>query len=120
MDGRHYKIVFEGETFIVPDHALDGYKGCEVVDVIDHLPEDNVFAMVSPEHLSSVHLQKAIEAVLILSGYDLPCSLLADEARETGADLQVLAASVHEKRRAQRDFEVARRKAKTEERKQGQ
>ncbi len=113
MSDKHFKIVFEGETFIVPETALAGYAGCEIVAAMDAAPEDDVFAMVSPEHLSTIHLQKGIEAVLLLSGYDLPCSLLADEAKETGVDLHVLAARVHEKRRTQRDFEIARRKAKT-------
>lgn len=113
MAEKHYKIAFEGETLIVAEAGLPGYAGCQVLEEMDGPPQDNVFALASPEHLSSVHLQKALEAVLVLSGYKLSCGLLAEEATATGVELQSLAMQVHEKRRAERDFEVGRRLAKT-------
>lgn len=109
------KIIYEGEMRIVPQAQLAGYKGCEVLGRCeDGEEQDDVFALVSGEHLSSVHLQKAIEAVMVLSGYHLPAGLLAEEAETIGVPVAELAAQVHAHRRAQRDFEIERRACKSD------
>lgn len=106
------EISYQGERIIIPDTMLGGYEGCVVIAEHEELPEDDIYLQVSPEHLSSVHLQKALEAVMILSGYNLWAGLLADEAEATGTDLKKLAKQVQEKRRAERDFECERRSRK--------
>jgi len=107
------KIIYEGETLFVEEAQIEGYAGCEVIGPAgDDELADCPYRMVSAEHIRSVHLQKAIEATLILSGYDLSAGLLAEEAAALGLDLTDLAATVRGKRRAECDFEVARRSAK--------
>lgn len=103
-------IIFEGERIIINPDQLEGYPGCEVVG--EAAPDDiadDPYALVSPEHLASVHLQKAIEATLILSGYDLPAGLLAAEAQARGIDVLELAEQVRGHREPERNFEVERR-----------
>lgn len=109
----YIEIIYDGEKLIVHEDSLAGYEPHEVVCRHEDMPCDDIYAMVSHEHLALVHLQKGIEAVLILSGYDLPASLLAEEAQATGQNLRDLAEKVQANRRAVRDYEVARRVAKT-------
>lgn len=103
------EIIYQGERIIVPEELLPGYEGCELVGSHDELPEDNLFGMTSREHLASVHAQKAIESVLILSGYNLTCGLLFEEAQALEIDLNELAQKVQAHRAAEREFETQRR-----------
>lgn len=104
------KVIFEGETLIIHPDQVEAYAGCEVLG--EAAPEDiadDPYAMVSREHLASVHIQKAIEATLILSGYDLSAGLLAEEAAAAGVDIKTLAERVRNHRRPEREFEAERR-----------
>lgn len=108
-------IIFQGERLIIHPDQVDAYPGCEVLG--EASPEDIAdcpFKMVSREHLASVHIQKAIEATLILSGYDLPAGLLAAEAAAVGIDVHDLAQAVRGHREPEREYEVERRVRKTE------
>jgi len=103
------EIIYQGERLIVNSENLAGYQPCEIVGDHEELPEDNLFGMTSREHLASVHTQKVIESVLILSGYNLTCGLLYEEAQALGIDLVELAEKVQENRAAEREFEIQRR-----------
>ncbi|WP_379921743.1 hypothetical protein [Erythrobacter sp. R86502] len=109
------EIIYQGERIILPEDLLPGYEGAEIVGSHDELPEDNLFGMTSQEHLASVHAQKAIEAVLILSGYNLTCGLLYEEAQALELDLKELAERVQANRAAEREFETQRRLYKAKE-----
>jgi len=107
------EIIYEGEILFVEEDQLAGYSGCKVIATHDEKPPQDIYLLASREHLASVHLQKALEASLILSGYTLVEGLLAAEAKELGIDLQELALRVKDKRTKEVEFEVARRAAKT-------
>jgi hypothetical protein len=102
------EIIFEGERVFV-EGSLEGYAGCEIIAQHSAMPEDDVYLMVSPEHIASVHRQKAVEAALVMSGYTLTHGLLAEEADALGINITDLAERVLENRKEERDFEVARR-----------
>lgn len=113
------KILFEGEHIIIPEEQLPGYGGAEVLGPVDEEEvNDCPYKMVSPEHLASVHIQKAIEATLVLSGYNLTVGLLVDEAVAVGMDIADLAQLVLANRASERAFEVERRARKVTERKE--
>ena len=104
------RVIYEGENLIISEDQLDGYKGCEVLGkATEEDIADCPYKMVSREHLLSVHLQKALEATLVLSGYNLTVGLLAEEASANKIPLKELAQIVLDKRKAEREFEVARR-----------
>lgn len=63
-------------------------------------------------HIDQAHAQKAIEAVLILSGITLKHGLLAEEAEATGMEVSVIAERVHAHGEAFRAAEIERRKLK--------
>ena len=70
--------------------------------------------MVVPAgHIDMVHILKVIEAELILAGYDLPMSILAQEALATGVTTESLAALVIEKASTMIGTEIDRRVKKT-------
>lgn len=66
-----------------------------------------------PRAVERAHAQKAIEAVLILSGVELKAGLLFAEADALGLDLRELAATVEAKARQATEAEIARRVAKS-------
>ena len=104
------KINFEGESLLIHEDQLGGYQGCEVLgEALDEDIADCPFSMVGRNHLNSVHIQKALEATFILSGYELTAGLLAEEARALGISLQELAQTVRNHRVPEREFEVERR-----------
>lgn len=103
------EINYQGERLIIDESMTDGYEGCEIIARHEELPEDNLFGMTSREHLASVHAQKAIESVLILSGYNLTCGLLFEEAQALDIDINELAQKVQDNRVAEREFEIGRR-----------
>ena len=105
----HVEIIYQGERLFIGEAQIEGYAGCEIVARHAAMPADDIHAQVSPEHLGSVHLQKAIEAVLILSGHQLSAGLLAEEAEALGIGIEDLARQVLAHRRAERDYEIARR-----------
>jgi hypothetical protein len=116
------KILYQGEQIIIHPDQLDGYAGCEVLGSATEADvADDPALLVPPEHIASVHLQKAVEASLILSGVTLTHGLLAAEAEALGIKIEDLAEQVAAKREQERELEVARRlaKAKIEERKHG-
>ena len=103
------EINYQGERIIINEDSRDGYEGCEIIARHDALPADNPFGMTSREHLASVHAQKAIESVLIMSGYNLTCGLLFEEAQVLDIDINELAQRVQDNRQAEREFEIGRR-----------
>lgn len=103
------EIKYEGEIIFVNKEQLVGYAGCEVLSEVEELPEDNLFGMVSPEHLASVHAQKAVEAVLILSGYKLTCGILFAESEALDVPIEEIAKQVHLHRQSETEFEAGRR-----------
>ena len=58
------------------------------------------------------HIQKAVEAQLILAGIDLPLSLVAAEAAATDVAIKDLAAAIVERQAQTNTIELARRIAK--------
>ncbi|MFA6219583.1 MAG: hypothetical protein WC692_07360 [Erythrobacter sp.] len=115
------KIIFQGETLIINADQIEGYAGCAVIgECAQDEIADDIYAMVSPEHLRAIHAQKAVEAVLILSGIDLPAGILSEEAEAVGIDLKLLAHQVHAKCAAEREFEIARRRRKVGQRATGE
>ena len=66
------------------------------------------------EAIDKAHAQKALEAAMVLSGVNLTCGILVEEAEAIGMTLHDLAALVHEKTREFREAEVARREIKTQ------
>lgn len=110
---KRIKVIYQGESLIISEDQLGGYAGAEVLgeaSADDCAPCP--YLLASPEHLASVHVQKAIEAALIASGYRLTAGLLAAEAEALGIKLEALAKQVLAKRQAEREFEIARRRKK--------
>lgn len=66
-----------------------------------------------PLSIRMAHVQKAIEAQLILAGIALPHSLVAAEAAATGVTIDDLAAAIVAKQTEDHAAELARRIAKT-------
>ena len=62
--------------------------------------------------IETAHAIKAVEAAMILSGFDLSHGMLADEAKALGVDLKALAVTVHEKTADLRSKEAGRRMMK--------
>jgi len=89
--------------------SLDGYADWRVIRKKVAQPKDNPLERPSVAHMASVHAQKAIEATLILSGYELTAGLLAAEAEAVGVPIADLARQVHERRADERAFEIQRR-----------
>jgi hypothetical protein len=116
------KILYQGEPIIIHPDQLEGYVGCKVLGPATEADmADDPALMAPPEHIASVHAQKALEAAIILSGVTLTHGLLAAEAEALGIKIEDLAEQVAAKRRQERELEVARRlaKAKIKERKHG-
>lgn len=90
-------------------HSLAGYEGWTILKKRVAEPKDNPLERPSVAHMASVHAQKALEATMILSGYDLTAGLLAAEAEALGIPLKDLAQQVHERRADERAFEIQRR-----------
>jgi hypothetical protein len=67
----------------------------------------------SDEHRSEVHMIKAVEAAVVLSGIALSQGFLAEEAKALGVNIEVLAQKVHDQREPQREAEVRRRVRKS-------
>lgn len=110
------KVIYQGEALIISEDQLAGYAGAEVLgEASEQDCEACPYLLASPEHLANVHLQKAIEAALIASGYRLTAGLLAAEAEALGIGLEELAEAVLARRKAERDYEVARRRKKGSE-----
>ena len=65
-----------------------------------------------PLAIDMAHIQKAIEAQLILSGTDLPQGIVAAEAAALGLDISDLAATIVARQAATNAPEIARRVAK--------
>lgn len=69
--------------------------------------------------VAAAHVQKQVEAALVLSGYELTAGLLAEEAAATGEELPALAKAVYAKAAPARAAEVERRSAKAKARRKG-
>lgn len=67
----------------------------------------------SAKAVAAAHAQKAIEAILILSGIDLAAGLLVEEAAAAGMEITELAQVVHAKGAEAREVELERRAMKT-------
>jgi hypothetical protein len=108
------KILYQGEQIIIHPDLLKGYAGCEVIGPASEADmADDPALLAPPEHIASVHAQKALEAAIILSGITLTHGLLAAEAEALGIKIEDLAEQVAEHRKKERELEVARRLAKT-------
>ncbi|WP_337846820.1 hypothetical protein [Sphingomonas sp.] len=77
-------------------------------------------AVHDPVAVARAHARKALEADLILSGFELPVSLLAAEAAATGQSIDDLARVVANRARADIEAEVARIVAKRAARRTGE
>lgn len=110
---KRIKVIYQGEALIISEDQLGGYAGAEALGEASAADcEACPYLLASPEHLASVHIQKAIEAALIASGYRLTAGLLAAEAEALGIGLEALAEQVLAKRKDERSFEVERRQRK--------
>jgi hypothetical protein len=80
-------------------------------DGTKYVRNDELYAdrTVSETHLKDVHLLKAMEAVLVLSGYELTCGLLKQEADTTGLPIADIAATVYSYYQTTLDVERDRR-----------
>jgi hypothetical protein len=108
------KILYQGEQIIIHPEQLEGYAGCEVIGPASEADmADDPALLAPPEHIASVHAQKALEAAMILSGVKLTHGLLAAEAAALGVRIEDLAERVSEHRRQECELEVARRLAKS-------
>jgi hypothetical protein len=108
------KILYQGEQIIIHSDQLAGYAGCEVIGPATEADmADDPALLAPPEHIASVHAQKALEAAMILSGVKLTHGLLAAEAAALGIRIEDLAEQVAAHRRQERELEVERRLAKS-------
>jgi hypothetical protein len=108
------EIIYQSEKIIIPNNLKESYKGCQVIRELEEIPKDNEFEMMPELYMLQIHTQKAIEAVLILSGYNLKTGLLYNEAKALGISLIELAETVNNKRQLHTQFEVNRRLYKKE------
>ena len=76
-----------------------------------HAETDSLYG---PEAISKAHTLKALEAAMVLSGVNLTCGILVEEAQALGMPLIELAEAVHDKAKSFREAEVTRREIKTQ------
>jgi len=124
---RHWRVLnTQGvEYFISQEDQPPG----EEVDEVDRLPDAHKGEKFDPQtrklvydpvleanrtlepegHVDAMHLRKAVEAAVVLSGIELTHGVLAEEAAELGISVRELATTVHAKDAAVRAHEKKRR-----------